>query len=278
MATTSTPRRASFCARRSKLDERVDLAVRRHGHEVVLDHAVRVPDLAQRLEARGILGVGVRQLADLAVERRGEEHRLPFARNRAQDPLDLRPEAHVEHPVCLVEDEDADAAERDEPALDQILKTAGRRDDDVRALQALCLRAHRRAAVRERDLHALGRRVRGDLLGDLERELPGRHEHERLGCRAVDVDALDERHAESECLARAGRRLREDVAAGECVGQDERLDVERLDHAADRERLLDGRAHAERAEGLFHVLFDSFEIHLWFEITLLEATEGGTRS
>jgi len=26
------------------------------------------------------------------------------------------------------------------------------------------------------------------------------------------------------------------------------------------------------------VVFDSFEIHLWFEITLLEATEGGTRS
>jgi len=26
------------------------------------------------------------------------------------------------------------------------------------------------------------------------------------------------------------------------------------------------------------VVFDSFEIHWWFEITLLEATEGGTRS
>src|SRR6266550_4643828 len=200
----------------------------------------------------------MRQLSDLAVERCGEEHRLTLTRNAAEDPLDLRAEAHVEHPVGLVEDEDADAAELDEAPLDQILETARCRNDDVRALEPLRLRADRRAAIRERDLHALGGRIGADLVGDLERELAGRHEDERLGSRTVDVDPFDERHPECECLARAGRRLREDVAAGQRIGQDERLDVKRFDDAAGRERLLDGRAHAERAETLLHVVFDSF--------------------
>ena len=88
----------------------------------------------------GSLGVAVGELADLTVERRREEHGLPLLRDAAEDLLDLRAEAHVEHPVGLVEDEDADAGERDEPALDQVLETARRRDDDVRALEPLRLR------------------------------------------------------------------------------------------------------------------------------------------
>ena len=61
-------------------------------------------------------------LADGAVESRGEEHRLAPARQPADDPVDLRLEAHVEHPVCLVEDEDADGIELDESPLDEQLE------------------------------------------------------------------------------------------------------------------------------------------------------------
>ena len=175
-------------------------------------------------------------------------------RDAAEDSLDLRAEAHVEHAVGLVEDEDANAGERDEPALDQVLEAARRRDDDVRALEPLRLRDDRSAAVGEADLQALRRGERVDLVGDLERELAGRHEDERFGAGAVAVEVLDDRDAEGECLARAGRRLREDVATGDRVGQDERLDEEGLGEAEGRERLLDGRAHAERAERMLHVV------------------------
>jgi hypothetical protein len=41
--------------------------------------------------------------------------------------------------------------------------------------------------------------------------------------------------------------------------------------------LLNGRAYAKRVKRMLHMVFDSFE-YLRFEITLLETTEGGTRS
>ena len=44
------------------------------------------------------------QVADRAVERRGEEHRLTLRRQSAHDLVDLRMEAHVEHPIGLVHD------------------------------------------------------------------------------------------------------------------------------------------------------------------------------
>jgi hypothetical protein len=68
-----------------------DLALVPHGGEL-------------RLEAGRVVRVHPRQLADLAVERRREEHRLPFPWKPGDDPVDLRLEAHVEHAVSLVQD------------------------------------------------------------------------------------------------------------------------------------------------------------------------------
>ena len=59
------------------LDEDVELVVRRDGDERVVDD--RVSDLGLRrheLEAAGVLRVLAGQIADLAVERRREEHGL----------------------------------------------------------------------------------------------------------------------------------------------------------------------------------------------------------
>ena len=55
----------------------------------------------------GVLGVGLGELAGRALERRREEQRLALLRHLRDDPVDGGLEAHVEHPVGLVEDEDA---------------------------------------------------------------------------------------------------------------------------------------------------------------------------
>ena len=81
------------------------------------------------LDADGLVRVGARELADLAVERRREEHRLAVVGDAAQDPVDLGLEAHVEHPVGLVEDEDRDRVEVDHAPVDQVLQPARRRDE-----------------------------------------------------------------------------------------------------------------------------------------------------
>ena len=94
-------------------------------------------------------------LPDLAVERGGEEHRLAVLREAADDAVDLRLEAEVEHAVGLVEDENLDAPEVDEPPLGEILEATRSRDENVRALDALRLRAKRDAAVGGLDLEAL---------------------------------------------------------------------------------------------------------------------------
>ncbi len=91
--------------------------------------------------------VAARELADVAVERRGEEHRLAVDWSRRDDAVDLRLEAHVEHPVGLVEDEHADRVDRDEAPLDQVVQPARRGDEDLGALGLLGLLAQRHPAV-----------------------------------------------------------------------------------------------------------------------------------
>ena len=124
--------------------------------EAVLD--LRRLDLGRDvLVARRVVRVLLRDAAGLAVERRAEEQRLAVARALRDDAVDGRAEAHVEHAVGLVEDEDLDVAQAERAALQQVLEAARGRDDDVRLgrLAALLLEAD--AAVDGGDLQRRGR-------------------------------------------------------------------------------------------------------------------------
>ncbi len=151
--------------------------------------------------------------------------------------IDLRLEAHVEHPVGLVEDEDADCREVEEATVSQILKTAGRRDEDVRSSCAICLRLQGHPAVHSGYPKAVRGRDRREILGDLNRELPRRDEDERARAPVLLGRALDDRNREREGLARPGRRLCEHIEARERVREDKRLNGERLVNRACGERV-----------------------------------------
>ena len=202
------------------------------------------------LDARRVVGVRAGELADVTVERRREEHRLPVPGETANDPVDLGLEAHVEHPVGLVEYERADLREVDEPSLREILEPAGGCDEDVGLVRPLRLRAERDSAVGGGDREPLGLCERPELVCHLRGELARRHEHERRGTSSGGRRALDDRESEGERLARPGRRPDEDVHASEGVGQDELLDPEGLVDRASGERVGDGRRHAELAKRL----------------------------
>ena len=89
----------------------------------------------------------------------------------------------------------------------------------------------------------------------LGRQLAGRHENERGRLAVGGLGALDDRQAEGEGLARAGRRFRQHVEAGERVREDKRLDREWCDDASLLERLRKVSADSERAERLLrHVV------------------------
>ena len=103
-----------------------------------------------------VAGVGGGELAGRALERRREEEGLALIRRVADDPVDRRLEAHVEHAVGLVEDEDADALQVDRAARDQVLEPARGGDDDVGALRRLDLGAEADAAVDGGDLQVAG--------------------------------------------------------------------------------------------------------------------------
>ena len=85
------------------------------------------------LVAAGVVREALGHAAGLAVERGREEQRLALARALGHDAVDGGLEAHVEHAVGLVEDEDADAVEGQVAALEEILQAAGGGDDDVGA-------------------------------------------------------------------------------------------------------------------------------------------------
>jgi hypothetical protein len=142
------------------------------------------------------------------------------SRERAHDAVDLRLEAHVEHPVGLVEDEDATASSVIALRSSRSLRRPGVATTTCALRARLAWRGSGRPVDR-RDLDA-ARRDRGDLERNLRRELARGYENERRRTSIADVQSLDDRNGEAQRLAGSGRSLGEDVPSGKRVAKDVR--------------------------------------------------------
>ena len=221
------------------LDQQVELRVLGgDGEEAVLDHRLGALRLGVGVRA-GVVGVGGGDAAGGTGEGRREEERLAVVGGERDDPVDGGAEAHVEHPVGLVEDEDADPAKRDRAAGDQVLEPARGGDDDVGASGGLDLGAEADAAVDGGDAQLAGADQRRELVDDLAGELPGRGEDEGLRTLLSGLDQIGERDAESQRLAGAGGGLDQEVVARERIADDHLLDREGLFDRSRREGVDD---------------------------------------
>ena len=90
--------------------------------ELVDASSGRVP--RRHLDRRRVAQDPARQAPDVVREGRREHQVLAPRREQGDDPLDVRQEAHVEHPVRLVEDEDLDLAEVGDPLADEVEQPA----------------------------------------------------------------------------------------------------------------------------------------------------------
>ena len=176
----------------------------------------------------GIVLVALDQAVDHAVEGGREQQGLVVAVDVAEQPLDLRQEAHVGHAVGLVDHHDLEAAELDLLAVDQVDQPAGRGDDRLDPVgDGLDLLVHVRSAVDGDDPAADGLGERCEHVVDLERQLAGRDQHQAARAAGLGVgQALEQGQAEGQRLAGAGLGLPADVAPGEGVGDREGLDGE----------------------------------------------------
>ena len=195
----------------------------------------------------GIVHVAVDELSHAAVEGGREQHRLMLGLDAVQQLLHLGHEAEVGHAVSLVHDEDLDRAQRELAPFEEVDEAAGRADHGVDALsEGGDLPVHRRAAVDGRDAYAAHLAQGREHVLDLVGELTGRREHERpRRLRLRPPDSLEQRKAERERLPRAGLGLAAEVAAGQGIGDRERLDREGFGDAVARERVDEIGSNAE---------------------------------
>ncbi len=238
-----------------ELDERRDLVLL--GDEVdELADGLDGPEVRPHGDVRRVrLHEAVADAEDRVRHRRAEERRLAGPWRAAEDRLDVDDEAHVEHPVGLVEDDGVDAVEEQLAASDEVEHAARRADHDLRAaLEGVDLAVHARAAVDGDGAHATEAADPRDLVLHLDAELAGRGQDQRLDVGARRLDLLDDRDAEGGGLAGPGLRLADEVLAtpqrrdGAILDLGGRHEAHRLDGAGDRGRDLD-LAEAVAARG-----------------------------
>jgi hypothetical protein len=191
-----------------------------------------------------------RQLDDRCRQRGAEEQRLPARRQVAQDPADLGQEAHVQHPVSLVDHEVLQAAHPRVRRLQVVEQATRGGDDHVNAApERVFLGPHPDAADHRRPGDRGVDRQVGEVLEDLERQLARRRQHQRAGGPARTIDELvHDRQQERGRLAAPGHRRREDVAPLEGRGNGLRLDGRGAGEAEFLEALRQARVQLEGAE------------------------------
>ena len=212
--------------------QRVELVAVRH-HQVVLRDVVTGPLLGLDGVFLGVVEVLLRQTTDRRGHGRGEERDLAGVRSVGEDALDILLEAHVEHLVGLVEDEEAQVGQIQAALLQVVDDTARCTHDDLCATaQAGQLCTVGGTAVDREDAHATD--VAGEGLegvSRLERELTGRGQDEHLRVALGGVQAGQGRQREGRGLAGTGLGEADDVVPVHQSRDGGRLDRGRRDIA-----------------------------------------------
>src|SRR5207248_1328076 len=143
----------------------------------------------------------------------------------AEDAADVVAEADVEHAVDLVEDDEADVAEVDDVAVEQVHDASGRADDDLRAVpQEFHLGRNFLPAVHGDDADGRVGAEPLELGIDLDAELASGDQDDGLGRQPLGR-SLQDGNAERRRLAGAGARLAQYVDTGQGTGDQERLNL-----------------------------------------------------
>ena len=196
-------------------------------HDALFDR-LRRGRLAGDLDPGRRMQEGVGDPFDLGRHGSGEEQRLPGEGHEPEDPFDIGDEAHVEHPVGLVDDHDLHAGQEQLAALEMVEQPAWRSDQHVDAAvdqRILFLEAHAADQERLGQLHVLGIGV--EVFRHLGGQLARRAEHQRTRHPRPGTAArqhADHRQGERRGLAGAGLGDAEHVLAFERRGDRPRLD------------------------------------------------------
>ena len=195
------------------LPQGVELA-RELALDVLLGDLRNRDDTAHRGVRLRIAHVAGQQRVDLGRNRRREDERLPLRWRAVEDGADVLDETHVQHAVRLVEDHRVTPGEGEDAVPEELEHPAGRPDDHLSATaQLLDLLARVHAADDQRDTHASLPAQFLEYARDLQREFPGRREHERLHRHPLRIDPADDGSTEADGLAGSRLGLTHDVDA-----------------------------------------------------------------
>ena len=150
---------------------------------------------------------------DLLRDGGGEQAHVGAVLHLLHDAGDVLVEAHVQHPVRLVQDHCLDAVKADVLPLVVVHKPPRRGHDDLGLFaQLLGLGVQLLAAVEHRHPDALLELQQApELVPDLQGQLPGGSQDRRLHRLGFRVNVLDDGDPEGEGLSGAGGGLGDDV-------------------------------------------------------------------
>ena len=201
------------------LGERAALLTLLHRHEHVL-HTLGYLGALADLDGRVVLEGALCQTVHVARYRGREEQRLALLGQRVEDLPHVGREAHVEHPVRLVQHQHFEPGEIRVATTHVVEQASGRGDHDRDTLpQSARLRLHGHAAVDSDGVQFGMAAVGACALQYLFGELARRNQHECPGPWArVLVQPLQDREQKRRRLARPGLGRADQVAALQAHG------------------------------------------------------------
>ena len=182
----------------------------------------------------------------------GEEQRLPVGRQLGDDLLHIRDEAHVQHPVGLVDHQHAGIGQQNAATLEHVDQPAGRGNQHVHAThQQVLLVGHAFAADHQRVRQFQILAVFDEIFRHLQRQFARRLQNQaarHTGAGAAAVQNVQHRQSKSGGLAGAGLCATQHVAAHQHIRDGLFLDRRRVGVALLGDRPQNRLGQPERCE------------------------------
>ena len=221
-------------------------------HDHALDNVVRRRRRRRDVDFLRVHQEIVGEAADFRWHGGGEEKGVADRRQQSDDSLDVGNEAHVQHPVGFVDDQDLDVVHQQVAAVEQIDQAPRRRDQHVHPpFDDLDLLVQGMAADQQRLGQLVVFAVGLEAFRHLGRQFPCRFQDQRPGHPGLGPAGgkdVDHRQRETGGLAGAGLGTAENVAAHENHGDGLFLDWGGLGVARVADGAQDSVAQAQFTE------------------------------
>jgi len=161
--------------------------------------------------AAHVTNVRAHDLTDHQLKHHKTENNLTITKNLNNDPINNRLEAHIKHPINLIDDQNLDPIKNKDTTIEQILKPTKHNNNNINTYSTLNLLLKTNSTINKNNQQNTNNHDHPQLVDNLHRKLPNQNKHKHHRAPHINLDQINKQDTKNEHLTQTNQQLNKNI-------------------------------------------------------------------